>query len=221
MVALTTDNAGPEYITGRVVNGHVPLVSEKDSMEKQIDRIKHMAEVNSSWMEIADSPEKARDIIMRNKLAVVPGVEMDQLGTYGYAAADLEIAHLWEIGVRAVVPIHAVNNLIGGPAVFVSAYNTLNDLLFRGQIDATNKELERIDTAFYKVKEDPCKEGPGECVMYKLSILQLRVGIEKTIFSAFRPAPWIPAKLMTEYATQRGRRTCSAYCPSASSTLRH
>ena len=206
MVALTTDNAGPEYITGKVVDGHVPLVKEQDSMEAQIAGIMQMAKLNSKWMEIADTPAKARDIILRNKLAVVPGVEMDQLGTYGYASAKEEIDHLWSIGVRAVVPIHAVNNLLGGPAIFVSAYNTLNDLLFRGKIDATTKELKHITPTFYEIQEDKCENDPVDCVMYKLAALQLRVGIEKTIFSDFHPAPWIPLRPVPEYVTHGGHK---------------
>src|SRR5581483_5654074 len=71
---------------------------------------------------------------------------------------------------------------------------------------ATTKELKHITPAFYEIQEDKCENDPKECVMYKLAAIQLRVGIEKTIFSGFRPAPWIPLRLVGAYGTHGGHK---------------
>ena len=81
MVGLVTDNWGAEYITGHVEDHGVPLVKEQDSVVAQINAMKALAAQNGKWMEIAYSPEDARRIILQGKLAVVMGVEVDQLGT--------------------------------------------------------------------------------------------------------------------------------------------
>jgi microsomal dipeptidase-like Zn-dependent dipeptidase len=196
MVALATDNMAAEYLTGYVKNGKVDLIGEKQSVEAQLSGVQRLADLNKSWMEIAYSAQQARDIIGRNHLAVVLGVEVDQLGTFGYDTPQQEVGYLWGKGVRAVIPIHAADNRLGGPAIFEEPYNWLTDFLNRKKLDDTVHDLDTTDKEphFFKVRDEVCEGKPGEigdCVMYRLSELEFRVAITRPIFAMFRRAPWI------------------------------
>jgi len=212
MVALATDDMGAEYLTGYVKNNHVDLVSEKTSLEAQLAGMQALADKNSRWMQIAYTAADAREIIRHNKLAVIMGVEVDQLGSYGFPTPADEVKYLWDKGVRAVTPIHAVDNSIGGPAVLNEAYNWLNDLLNRGQIDATTEDLHSGALAtpkFFQIEEEKCTGTPseiGECVMYKLGTGEYRVAIMRPIFSFFRRAPWIDSATANSFDTKLGQK---------------
>jgi microsomal dipeptidase-like Zn-dependent dipeptidase len=218
MVALATDDLGAEALTGFVKNRHVDLVREKESIVAQLDGMKHLADLNGSWMKIATSADEARQIILENKLAVILGVEVDQLGTYGYATPEEEVDFLWGLGVRAVTPIHAADNRLGGPAIFEPAYNWLTDFLNRkpnpdlgvgGPEDATADDLlfgPYKGTAFFDVKPDdaPCAGSGGvgkigECVMYRFSELQFRVAVMRPFYTLFRRTAWILPAIVPPY----------------------
>src|SRR5207248_849253 len=97
--------------------------------------------------------------ILHGKLAVILGVEYDQLGEFGLAASDAdesarEVDYLWDLGARAVVPIHAINNRLGGPAVFISPYNWLNDLLHRPSTDESSGTVNKTTPAYFDVTSD-------------------------------------------------------------------
>ena len=84
LVALATDNTGAEYLMSSVgKDNHIAVVKEQDSLEAQLSGMKDLALLNADWMQIATTPAEARDIILHNKLAVILGIEMDHLGTYG------------------------------------------------------------------------------------------------------------------------------------------
>jgi microsomal dipeptidase-like Zn-dependent dipeptidase len=225
MVALATDDMGAEYLTGYVKKGHVELVSERTSLEAQLAGMQALANENSRWMQIAHTAAEARDIIRHNKLAVIPGVEVDQLGSYGFPSPTAEVQYLWGLGVRAVTPIHAVDNSIGGPAVLNAAYNWLNDLLNRGQIDATVHELGSdgpIKQKFFQIDEEKCtgtEDERGECVMYKLGVLEFRVAIMRPIFAFFRRAPWIDPTIQHSFDTKRGQTNQQGLTPTGQSYI--
>src|SRR5581483_5357464 len=124
MVALVTDNWGAGFLTGVAQNGKVPLVKEPDTITAQMKGLRDLVVLNGSWMEIALSPADARRIIRENKLAIVPGVELDQLGSYN-DDPEKEVEWLWGLGIRAVTPIHAVNNNVCSPAILNAPYNWL------------------------------------------------------------------------------------------------
>jgi microsomal dipeptidase-like Zn-dependent dipeptidase len=190
MVALVTDNWGAGFLTGVAQHGQVPLLKEQDTVVAQMKGLRDLVALNSSWMEIAESPADARRIIQQNKLAIVPGVELDQLGSYD-PDPDAEVDCLWKLGVRAVTPIHAVDNTIGSPAILNAPYNWLNDFIAGGakQVRPGKLGLER----YFEIQADDCAanhEAPGECVMYHLDPFpQLRLVIARPIFTLFRRAP--------------------------------
>jgi microsomal dipeptidase-like Zn-dependent dipeptidase len=212
MVALVTDNWGASFLTGEAEHAVVPLVKDKDTIITQIDWMKKQVARNSSWMEIALSPEQARQIIQRNKLAIVLGVELDQLGEFGLGSLQdepkLEADFLFDRGVRAVTPIHAVNNLIGGPTILNGAYNWLND--FTDFVRKNGREPKRGDIqdsngVFFKVDKSTCDKNDGECVVMKLDPSpQLRLAVGRNLFTLFRREPEFVLKSNPDYTDGRG-----------------
>ena len=191
MVALVTDNWGAGFLTGIADHGQVPLVKEPDEIAAQMKGLRDLVALNSSWMEIAQSSAAARRIIQQNKLAIVPGVELDQLGSYD-PDPDKEVEALWNLGVRAVTPIHAVDNAVGSPAILNAPYNWLNDFMAHGAKQVRPAQLES-QPKFFEMEADDCAakgEGPGECVIHRLDPFpQLRLVIARPLFTLFRRAP--------------------------------
>ena len=190
MVALVTDNWGAGFLTGVTDHGQVPLIQEPDIIATQIQGLRDLVALNSSWMEIAQTSADARRIIQQNKLAIVPGVELDRLGTYN-PNPDKEVESLWNLGVRAVTPIHAVDNSIGSPAILNAPYNWLNDFMANGAKQVRPANLP--PSKFFEMEGDDCAanhEAPGECVMHRLDPFpQLRLIIARPIFTLFRRSP--------------------------------
>src|SRR5439155_11400271 len=191
MVALVTDNWGAGFLTGDPEHGKVPLVKEQDAIVAQMKGLRDLVALNSSWMEIAESSADARRIIQQNKLAIIPGVELDQLGSYDPNHPEEEVDFLWGCGIRAVTPIHAVENDIGSPAILNAPYNWLNDFIRGGAVQGGAGSLGPAH--FFQIEADDCAANhasPGECVMYRLSPSPLlRLVIAHPIFTLFRRAP--------------------------------
>jgi hypothetical protein len=79
-----------------------------------------MVAANSDWMGIATSAAQARALVAGNKLAVILSVEMDWLSP----AQTLQL--VTDYGVRQVIPVHPINNDVGGTALYLDAFNTVN-----------------------------------------------------------------------------------------------
>lgn len=75
---------------------------------------------------IATTPGEARKLIEANKIAIVLGIETDELGVPRFAGdtLTLQIAELHALGIRKITPIHAMNNSLGGAGVFNDVYAT-------------------------------------------------------------------------------------------------
>jgi len=74
------------------------------------------------WYRIVRSPAEAKDVIARGKLAVVLGVEVDNVFS-GHPGNQLTVAQLsatvekyYQAGVRHVIPLHFSDNAFGGAA---------------------------------------------------------------------------------------------------------
>ena len=116
---------------------------DESAIKRQLAATKQMVNENSQWMEIATSPKDARRIILNGKLAVVLGIESDNLGnfkapSYNWddnvgannrplvpiteANADqlleAKLQEYYTDGVRQITPIHYISGLFGGAAVF-------------------------------------------------------------------------------------------------------
>jgi microsomal dipeptidase-like Zn-dependent dipeptidase len=103
---------------------------------RQLTYVQNLAAVNQSWMTIVTSPAAARAAINppNNKLAIVLSLEMDSLQLW--QVLDL----VQRFNVRHVIPVHLVDNVFGGTAVYNDQFNSENYF---------------FDGSFYKVTTDP------------------------------------------------------------------
>jgi microsomal dipeptidase-like Zn-dependent dipeptidase len=123
---------------------------DDDQIRSQLAAVRALAAApeNRTWMEIAESADHAAAILAQDKLAIVLGVEVDQIelllshdpavlrsleseaNAYlaGRASSAPSIsrlaAELHDLGVRQVTPIHLANNVFGGAALYLDATAT-------------------------------------------------------------------------------------------------
>jgi microsomal dipeptidase-like Zn-dependent dipeptidase len=175
-LAVTSDIA--EFLLSPVPGSRrPPRPQDIDVIRAHICAMRQLASLNRAWMEIAYSPADARRIIHANKLAIVLGVEVDQLGSLGFATPAEEVAYLWSVGVRQVTPIHSIDNDLGGAAVFLDGYNTQMDLIKRSRRETD--DLTGVDPVFFRIRDGGCVSGAdsgrrGECVGFRLDADQQR-----------------------------------------------
>jgi microsomal dipeptidase-like Zn-dependent dipeptidase len=119
MVALAVNN----HLLAEVTAGRTAK-TDKEAGDLQIREMKAFVARHSDFMEIAYSPEDLRSIVSRNKLAVILGVELDNLGNLNLRDASVteaqvhtEVRRLYSNGVRYIFPIHLTDNPLGGPAL--------------------------------------------------------------------------------------------------------
>ena len=125
IVALTVHS----QVFARISEGTRPD-DDKTVGDKQIDYIKNViAPACRDWMEIAYSPADMRRIMLSNKLAVVLGSELDNIGNFDgkrtptEAEIRAEIRRLYNKGLRYMFPVHLLNNGLGGTAIKSDIFN--------------------------------------------------------------------------------------------------
>jgi microsomal dipeptidase-like Zn-dependent dipeptidase len=119
---------------------------DRSAGDAQIAAIKALAG-GQSFMEVAYSPADVRRIVGDGRLAVVIGVELDCIGNF-YLARDTdhasapfqptpsdddirtEINRLYAAGVRYFFPIHLIDNLFGGTALYEMLFDTASRYQF-------------------------------------------------------------------------------------------
>ena len=208
MVAHAVHNEGVEFLTspGRDTQPS----TEREVLEAQVCGMRRLAEHNAAWMEIAYTPADARRIIAAGRLAVVLGAELDRLGELpGFSSIDEEVQYLYDLGVRQVIPIHGIDNRLGGAAVFEPAYNSLNDLVKRGERFLGADDLARWPPVFFDVRDGGCTRGPlagrrGDCVLFRFSTTQERALVARTAFSPFSRTPTLGQVQVPDYAGHDG-----------------
>lgn len=107
--------------------------TDKASGDLQIRELKRMV-ARHPWMEIAYSARDLRRIVgQRDKLAIVIGVELDDMGDFvvnkskpAAAAVRSEIQRLHRQGVRYAFPVHLIDNYFAGTAVYEDELNRAN-----------------------------------------------------------------------------------------------
>lgn len=126
MFASTTDSQTlGEILSGSVFPGpsRTTIAKERELAEAQLIAIQRMVNANSDWMQLCATPEQAESAIRSNRLAVVPALEMDAL-----AIDDIEDL-VRRYGVGSVIPIHLIDNAIGGTAAFNDVFNANSALM--------------------------------------------------------------------------------------------
>ncbi len=121
MFASTTDD---QIVTAllegpNVYDAFVPdAAADYRSARAQLDLILQIVGSNASWMAIARTPKDARSIIASGKLALVLSLEMQ-----GLREADV-FQLIADYGVAHIIPIHLIDNDIGGTAANGDIFNT-------------------------------------------------------------------------------------------------
>jgi microsomal dipeptidase-like Zn-dependent dipeptidase len=108
--------------------------NDKASADLQLTELKSLVERNQAWMGVAYSPADVRRIVgTEDKLAVILGVELDDIGDFSRlrvepsaAAVRAEIRRLHKSGARYIFPVHTIDNVFGGAAVSEDQYNRAN-----------------------------------------------------------------------------------------------
>ncbi|WP_437312918.1 membrane dipeptidase [Sorangium sp. So ce385] len=102
-----------------------PPIDDRESGNLQIAELVRFVGKHDTWMEIARSSSDLRRIVEKNKLAVIVGVELDDIGNFVWnktapteAQIRAEIRRLHGLGVRYVFPVHLTDNLFGGTAAY-------------------------------------------------------------------------------------------------------
>lgn len=136
MVALAVNSE----LLAEIINGGSPR-DDKSSADLQIDEIKSFVGRHNDFMEVAYAAADVRRIVGAGKLAVILGVEVDNIGNFNKqsvppfdyapsppsdAAVRAEIQRLYAKGVRYVFPIHLLDNQFGGTAVYEDLFNFAN-----------------------------------------------------------------------------------------------
>ncbi len=121
MFASTTDNQalaailqGPNFINAFVPDPN----ADWRSAQQQLELIDRMVEQNETWMDIARTPGDARRIIGEGRLALVLSLEMD-----GVTQSQLD-SLVSDYGVRHIIPVHLIDNDVGGTAANSDLFNT-------------------------------------------------------------------------------------------------
>jgi len=128
MVALAVNN----YTIAAGVSGPGDgPTDDKASADLQVAEIKTFVGRHNDFMEVALTPADLRRIIAANKMAIVLGVEIDNIGNFnqeGVNAAMIlgEVQRLYGEGVRYIFPIHLIDNKFGGTAVYQDVFNLSN-----------------------------------------------------------------------------------------------
>jgi microsomal dipeptidase-like Zn-dependent dipeptidase len=197
MTAIAVHNRGLEYVLSAPKDHKIDPTHDRDVLEAQVCGIVQLAKRNP-WMEIAyspDGPDGARAIIERGHLAVIIGVEVDDLGRLDRLGEDIpnEVDYLWHLGIRQVTPVHAIDNRLGGAAIFQPIYNSTQDLLRRGRLDLGFSDLKDWPARFFQAVEGCLApdDKPGECVLYRFDNDQKRVVLtRRSLPNLFRLAPY-------------------------------
>lgn len=127
IIALTVNSE----ILGRALGGDSPI-DDKTSADRQIDELIAFVRRNSSFLDTVTSSARMRQVINEGRMAVIIGMEIDNIGNF-YQNISVtkdqirnEITRLKNKGVRYIFPIHITDNKFGGSAIYKELFNLSN-----------------------------------------------------------------------------------------------
>jgi microsomal dipeptidase-like Zn-dependent dipeptidase len=140
MVALASNNKTlADAVSGGSIAGAADgPTDDKASANLQLAETEAFVKRHNDFMEIAYNSADIKRIVQANKIAVVLGIEVDNIGNFNtlpvatlpLAAADAlissEIQRLYDAGVRYIFPVHVLDNVFGGTAIYEHGFNTSN-----------------------------------------------------------------------------------------------
>jgi microsomal dipeptidase-like Zn-dependent dipeptidase len=172
---------------------------DKTVMDASVEGIKNLV-AHSSFMEVALSPADVRRIVHNGKLAVIIGVEMDNLGNFydpvekkngtyhpnpGWNEVQAEIDRLWNVGVRYMLPIHITNNIFGGAALYEASFNISNK--YNNGVEFIPEEVNAMETGITFQLEHPIVANNIEASFLAKLIFALVGGILPEVVNPSRP----------------------------------
>ncbi|MCX8018892.1 MAG: membrane dipeptidase [Chitinophagaceae bacterium] len=142
IIALTVNNE----VLGRVLGGDSPY-DDRTSADRQIDELIAFVR-RHDFLDTVTTPQRMREVINSGRMAVIIGMEVDNIGNF-YKNVPVteemvrnEIARLKQKGVRYIFPIHATDNAFGGAAlyeglfIFASKYDANQPLVSTVPVNA-------------------------------------------------------------------------------------
>ncbi|MCS7000257.1 MAG: membrane dipeptidase [Bacteroidota bacterium] len=127
IVALTVN----AELLGLALDGHPPY-DDKTVADLQIDELIAFVHRHRDFLDTVTTPERMREVINSGKMAVIIGMEIDNIGNF-YKNANVsfedirrEIQRLKDKGVRYIFPIHITDNKFGGAAAYKGLFNLSN-----------------------------------------------------------------------------------------------
>src|SRR5213076_656118 len=130
MGALAVNNG----LLGEVVDGGLAK-DDLTSADKQVAEIRSFIARHTDFMMEAGSAVELRRAVKQGKLAVIVGMEVDDIGNFNVnnptlnadaEAVKAEIRRLYASGVRYIFPVHVADNVFGGSAIYEPLFNFSN-----------------------------------------------------------------------------------------------
>ena len=129
---------------------------DMEAVNLQIDQVKQIERSvddasggpGQGWYRIAYNAKQARDAVSQGKLAVVIGIEVDQVFNCGNCTPMQirgRLQNVYDKGVRKLIPIHLADNNFGGAALYNPLFSFVNYKLhgkFFDAFDCSNMGLE-------------------------------------------------------------------------------
>jgi microsomal dipeptidase-like Zn-dependent dipeptidase len=124
MVALTVNS----MTFAKGIDGNQPY-DDKTTGNLEVEQMKRLVARHRGWMEIAYSAADLRRIVSQDKLAIILGSEVDDIGDFAWskhepsrAEVKAEIDRLYRQGIRYVFPVHVIDNYFGGTAIYEAEF---------------------------------------------------------------------------------------------------
>lgn len=124
MVALTVNSV--TFAKG--LAGNAPY-DDKTTGDAQVAQMKRLVAKHRAWMEIAYSAADLRRIVGQDKLAIILGSELDDIGNFAWDKREpsrgevrAEIERLHRQGIRYMFPVHVIDNHFGGTAIYEAEF---------------------------------------------------------------------------------------------------
>jgi hypothetical protein len=153
MVALAVNS----QLIATVSKGDITAHDDRAVADLQIEEMKNFVARHNDFMEIAYDPVQLRDIVRRDKLAIILGVEIDDLGGLvgdpqvtansdapSQMRVSEEINHLYTNGVRYAFTVHLADNKFGGTPADNDMCN-VGSKFNNGQAEMTEKNTNTND----------------------------------------------------------------------------
>ena len=124
MVALSVNS----MTFAKGIDGNQPY-DDKTIGDLQVAQMKRLVARHRRWMEIAYSAADLRRIVSQDKLAIILGSELDDIGSFAWSKREptrgevkAEIARLHRQGIRYIFPVHVIDNHFGGTAIYEAEF---------------------------------------------------------------------------------------------------